>query len=69
MAKLAKTYLNDGADPVCHAFLRLSFGQLCRRHGAVVGLHLPRPKLIPVPFTPPHRPDPPPGPSLTGTPR
>src|SRR5262245_58358508 len=69
MGELAKAYLNDGADPACHAFLRLSFGQLCRRHGAVVGLHLPRPKLIPVPFSPPDRSDPPPGPSLTGIPR
>jgi predicted metallopeptidase len=48
MAKLANAYLKNGADPERHAFLRLSFGQLCRRHGAVVGLHLPRPKLIPV---------------------
>jgi predicted metallopeptidase len=52
MAKLAKAYLQDGADPAYHTFLRLSFGQLCRRHGAVVGLHLPRPKLIPVPLRP-----------------
>jgi predicted metallopeptidase len=50
MAGLARAYLNDGADPDRHAFLRLSFAQLCRRYGAVVGLHLPRPKLVP--FTP-----------------
>jgi predicted metallopeptidase len=48
MAVLAKRYLKNEADPAKSAFLRLSFGQLCRRHGSVVGLHLPRPKLIPV---------------------
>jgi predicted metallopeptidase len=59
MDRLATDYLKAGADPARHAFLRLSFAQLCRRHGAVVGLHLPRPKLVKVPFTPPHRPGPP----------
>jgi len=52
MARLVKTYLTDGADADRHAFLRYSFAQLCRRHGAVTGWHLPRPKLVPVPFTP-----------------
>ena len=69
MAALAKAYLKGGADPVRHAFLRLSFGQLCRRHGSVIGLHLPRPKLIPIPFTPPRRPDLPAGPQMPDTPR
>lgn len=46
MDRLATDYLKSGANPARHAFLRLSFAQLCRRHGAVVGLHLPRPKLI-----------------------
>lgn len=65
MAELAESYWRSGADRGRSAFLRLSFAQLCRRHGAVVGLHLPRPKLVPV--TPP----PPPGsagPWPTGTP-
>jgi len=53
MAKLANAYLRDGANAACYAFLRYSFAQLCRRHGAVTGLHLPRPKLVPVPLTPP----------------
>jgi Putative phage metallopeptidase len=61
MDRLVTDYLKRGADPIRSAFLRLSFAQLCRRHGAVVGLHLPRPKLIPV--TPPPRPEPPLAPS------
>ena len=67
MDRLVTAYLKGGADPARHAFLRLSFAQLCRRHGAVVGLHLPRPKLVRVPFTPP-RPPGPPAPSTPDTP-
>ena len=48
MAALARAYLADGADPSLHAFLRLNFAQLQRRHGGVVGVVVPRPKLIPV---------------------
>lgn len=51
MAGLAKAYLDDGADPDLHAFLRLNFAQLHQRHGGVVGVVVPRPKLIPVPDT------------------
>jgi predicted metallopeptidase len=69
MAVLAKKYLKGGADPSRFAFLRLSFGQLCRRHGSIVGLHLPRPKLIPLPATQPPRPDSPAGPPMPDTPR
>jgi predicted metallopeptidase len=58
MSQMVTAYLKDGADTARHAFLRLSFAQLSRRHGSVVGLHLPRPKLVPVPFTPPRRPGP-----------
>ena len=54
MTKLVRDYLANGADAERHAFLKLSFAQLCQRHGSVVGLHLPRPKLIPI--TPPPRP-------------
>jgi predicted metallopeptidase len=68
MDHLATAYLKAGADPAKHAFLRLSFAQLCRRHRTVVGLHLPRPKLVRVPFTPPLRPGPP-VPSTPDTPR
>jgi hypothetical protein len=48
MGRLVKEYLGDGADPALHAFLRLSFAQLCQRHGAIVGLHVPRPRLVPL---------------------
>ena len=56
MASLSKAYLKNGADTDRLAFLRLSFAQFCRRHGTVVGIHLPRPKLVRVPFTPPRQP-------------
>jgi predicted metallopeptidase len=49
MAHLARAYLNDGADPNLHAFLRLDFAQLEQRHGSVVGVVVPRPKLLPLP--------------------
>jgi predicted metallopeptidase len=48
MAALAREYLQSGADPALHAFFRLSFAQLVGRHGSVVGVVVPRPKLIPV---------------------
>jgi predicted metallopeptidase len=66
MARLVREYLNDGTDPARHEFLRLSFAQLCRQHGSVMGLHVPRPKLLKV--TPPPRPAPPAGPLPNGTP-
>jgi hypothetical protein len=49
MAQLARDYLSGGADPALHDFLRLSFAQLQHRHGSVVGLVVPRPKIIPMP--------------------
>lgn len=52
MAHLARQYLTDGADPALHAFLRLDFGQLLRRHGSVLGVRVPRPRLIPLPAQP-----------------
>lgn len=48
MAELARAYLSNGAEPALSAFLRLSFAQLLHRHGSVVGVVVPRPKLIPV---------------------
>jgi predicted metallopeptidase len=48
MAGLAREYLNGGADPGLHAFLRLSFDELIARHGRIVCLALPMPKLVPV---------------------
>jgi predicted metallopeptidase len=49
MADLARSYLSNGADRDLHAFLRLNCAQLRGRHGAVVGVMAPRPRLIPVP--------------------
>lgn len=48
MASLARGYFANGADPALHGFLRLRFGQLHHRHGNVVGVMVPRPKLIPI---------------------
>jgi predicted metallopeptidase len=52
MAKLARAYLATDPDPALRAFLRLDFGQLRRRHGAVVGVTVPRPKLVPLAVEP-----------------
>jgi predicted metallopeptidase len=49
MARLAREYLASGPDPALYAFLRLDFAQLRQRHGSVVGVMVPRPKIIPVP--------------------
>lgn len=46
VAQLAEQYLRQRPDRRCLAFLQLSFWQLCRRHGTVVGVHVPRPRLI-----------------------
>jgi predicted metallopeptidase len=48
MAQLARGYLAGGADPALHAFLRLDFAQLAHRHGSVVGVMVPRPRLLPI---------------------
>jgi hypothetical protein len=48
MAHLARAYLADGPDRTLHDFLRLNFAQLQHRHGSVVGVVVPRPRLIPV---------------------
>jgi hypothetical protein len=48
MAHLARAYLAGGADRRLHDFLRLTFAQLQARHGSVVGVVVPRPRLIPV---------------------
>lgn len=53
MAQLARDYLAGHPDPALAAFLRLDFAQLIRRHGSVLGLAFPRPKLVPVRKTPP----------------
>jgi hypothetical protein len=49
MSSLARDYLAGNPDPHMHAFLRLDFGQLVERHGSIMGVGVPRPKLIPLP--------------------
>jgi len=49
MAKLARAYLASDPDPELHAFLRLNPSQLPRRHIRVIGVVVPRPKLVPLP--------------------
>jgi hypothetical protein len=48
MGGLARAYLATQPDPALHAFLRLNFAQLQKRHGAVLGIVVPRPKIIPL---------------------
>ncbi len=48
MAGLARAYLATNPDPALHSFLRLNFAQLQKRHGAVLGIVVPRPKIIPL---------------------
>lgn len=48
MLELARAYLTSRPDPRLHAFLRLNFAQLVKRHGAVTGIVLPRPKIVPL---------------------
>lgn len=48
MADLARAYLATAPQSGLHAFLRLKFAQLQQRHGRVVGVVVPRPKMIPV---------------------
>ena len=47
MAHLARAYLAERPEPALHAFMRLSFAQLQHRHGRVLGVRLPRPRLVP----------------------
>jgi predicted metallopeptidase len=49
MAVLARAYLAGGAAKALHAFLKLDFAQLAYRHGSVVGVVVPRPRLLPLP--------------------
>jgi predicted metallopeptidase len=48
MAGLARDYLNQKPDSNLFDFLRLDFAQLQQRHGSVLGVMVPRPKIIPV---------------------
>jgi predicted metallopeptidase len=48
MIGYAREYLASKPDPSIHAFLRMEFTQLQERHGAVTGVVVPRPKMIPL---------------------
>jgi predicted metallopeptidase len=49
MAELARAYLQSGPDRSLYSFLRLNFAQLRHRHGSVVAVVVPRPRLLPLP--------------------
>ncbi len=49
MGHLARAYLAGGANPALHGFLRLNYAQLRARHGRVIGVKLPRPRILAVP--------------------
>lgn len=48
MAELVKDYLADHPEPEVFEFLRPGYRQLWDRHGGIVGVVVPRPKLLPV---------------------
>jgi Putative phage metallopeptidase len=48
MVQYARSYLASRPDPNLHGFLRMNFAQLQARHGAVTGVVVPRPKIIPL---------------------
>lgn len=48
MAALARFWLATKPDHTLYNFLRLDFRQLQARHGAVMGVFVPRPRLVPV---------------------
>jgi hypothetical protein len=48
MAELVKAYLEDHPNPAIFSFLRASYRELWHCHGGILGLVVPRPKLLPV---------------------
>jgi hypothetical protein len=48
MAGLKRKYLARHPDPALLAFLQLDYAQLRHKHGAVAGVMVPRPKVIPL---------------------
>jgi predicted metallopeptidase len=48
MTGFARAYLNRRPDPNLTSFLRLNFQQLRQRHGSILGVNVPRPKLVPI---------------------
>ncbi len=51
MAELVKEYLADHPEPSVFSFLRAGYRELWDRHGGIVGVVVPRPKLLPVGWT------------------
>ncbi len=49
MGMLARAYLASGAEESLYSFLRMDFAQLAHRHGSIVGVVVPRPRLLPIP--------------------
>jgi hypothetical protein len=52
MNQLARSYLSRCRDARLHHFLRMDFAQLVHRHGSVVSVVVPHPKLVPVTLLP-----------------
>jgi predicted metallopeptidase len=48
MDRLVERYFAAGAPPALHGFLESSYRNLVARHGAVVGIRMPIPKLLPL---------------------
>jgi hypothetical protein len=48
MAVLKHNYLARRPDPALYTFLQLNFAQLLHKHGSVLGVMVPRPKVIPL---------------------
>ncbi len=48
MAELVDDYLAEHPDPDVFGFLRVGYRELWERHGGIVGVVVPRPKLLPV---------------------
>ena len=48
MTAFADQYLAGAPDPGLSDFLKLNFAQLLARHGSLVGVHVPAPKLLPI---------------------
>jgi hypothetical protein len=49
MESLVDQYLASNPPEVVYRFLRISFRDLAARHGSVVGIRVPIPKLLPLP--------------------
>jgi hypothetical protein len=49
MESLVDQYLASNPPEAVYRFLRVSFRDLTARHGSVVGIRVPIPKLLPLP--------------------